>query len=63
MPLIELKCSKCGYESEELVSANGKYPKCGKCGGKMDQNYNGSLKVNSVKKHNCSGDCKHCGGC
>ncbi len=63
MPIIELKCTKCGRESEELVAADGKYPKCPECGGKMQQNYNGALKVNSVKKHNCSGHCASCSGC
>ncbi len=64
MPLIELKCDKCGYRGEELVKADGKYPKCPECGESLTQNFNGKLCVNGVKKGGgCSGDCKHCSGC
>ena len=63
MPLIELKCEKCGYDGEELVKADGIYPPCPKCGGKLTQNYSGKLTVNGFKKGGCSGDCKHCSGC
>lgn len=64
MPLINLKCSKCRYESEELVGTTGKYPPCPNCGGELKQNYSARLSVNYAggKKH-CGGDCKHCGGC
>ena len=33
MAFLELKCTNCGYEFEELV--RGDYPKCPKCGGYM----------------------------
>lgn len=63
MPLIQLKCDDCGYEDEELVGCDGKYPPCPKCGKPLRQDYNGKLTVNSVKAKACSGNCKTCGGC
>ena len=63
MPLIDLKCTKCDYKSEELVPATGEYPLCPKCGAKLVQNFCGKLTVNSVKPHNCSGKCSTCNGC
>lgn len=63
MPLIDLKCTHCDYESEELVPANGKYPPCPKCGEKLVQNFDGKLTVNCVRSHGCNGNCGSCGGC
>jgi len=61
MPLIDLKCNKCGYSSEELIKLGQKYPPCPKCGSELVQNYTG-LKTPTFKK-NCSGSCGSCGGC
>ncbi len=63
MPLIELKCVKCGKVFEELVKADGVYPPCRECGGKTEQVYSGELFVNHAHKGECSGDCSCCGGC
>lgn len=63
MPLIELKCLKCGKTYEELVKADGNYPPCKECGGKTEQVYNGKLIVCSCHKNECSGNCSSCGGC
>lgn len=63
MPLIELYCKKCGTVKEELVAADGKYPKCSACGGELVQKYSGKCYVNGVKKGSCNGNCKTCGGC
>lgn len=64
MPLIELKCIKCGLVYEELVKkADGNYPPCKACGGETAQVYNGKLIVNECKKGNCAGNCSCCGGC
>lgn len=64
MPLIELKCEKCGKVYEELIShADGKYPPCKYCGGETRQVYSGKLIVNECKKSNCTGNCSTCGGC
>lgn len=63
MPLLELRCTKCGHIAEELVKADGKYPACAVCGGKTEQVYSGELIVNQAKKEHCSGNCAHCGGC
>lgn len=61
MAFLELKCDKCGYETEELVRTCDKYPKCPKCGQDLIQKYSG--KCNSIKKSSCSGHCGSCGGC
>lgn len=63
MPLLELKCTRCGFVNEELVKADGNYPPCPHCGGKMEQVYSGKLIVNCAKKEHCDGNCSHCGGC
>ena len=64
MPLLELKCNDCGYESEELVKADGKYPDCPKCGKPLQQKYSGKLTVNYKNScGGCSGNCSSCGGC
>lgn len=63
MPFLELKCVKCGYEFEELVSMGKEYPRCPKCGEKTDQKYSGQMWVNKVSKHQCSGKCATCKGC
>lgn len=63
MPLIRLKCKECGYETEELVGCDGKYPLCPSCKKPLEQNYSGKLCVNGTKSHACSGNCKTCGGC
>ena len=64
MPFIELKCSKCGHEFEELTRSSDKsYPVCPKCGGETAQKYSGRLVVNSVSKNHCSGNCATCKGC
>lgn len=63
MPLIELRCAKCGKVYEELVKADGKYPTCKFCGGETNQVYSGELIVNTNKKSNCTGNCSCCGGC
>ena len=64
MPLLEFKCSKCGYETEELIKADGKYPNCPKCGQQLEQKYSGKLTVNYKNSCcGCSGNCSSCGGC
>lgn len=63
MPLIELKCARCGKTYEELVGADGKYPPCKYCGGETVQVYSGKLFVNGCKKSDCTGNCSTCGGC
>lgn len=63
MPLIDLKCPKCGYKTEELVKADGVYPLCEKCKTQLMQDYSGKLYVNAKKKENCSGNCRTCKGC
>lgn len=63
MPLLELKCTRCGFDNEELVKADGNYPPCPHCGGKTEQVYSGKLIVNCAKKEHCDGNCSHCGGC
>lgn len=63
MPLIELKCTKCGESYEELVKADGNYPTCKYCGAQTAQVYSGKLIVNDCKKSNCSGNCSGCCGC
>lgn len=63
MPLIELKCIRCGKSYEELVKADGKYPPCKYCGGETQQVYSGELVVCAHRKSGCSGNCSNCGGC
>lgn len=63
MPIIELKCIKCGHKYEEIVAMGADYPKCPKCGGTTEQVYNGKLTVNYRHADGCNGDCKCCGGC
>lgn len=62
MPIIEFICPDCGYQTEELVKADGNYPPCPKCGKIMNQKYHGKLTVNYKAGSGCSGDCGHCGG-
>lgn len=62
MPIIEFKCPQCGFETEELIKADGNYPDCPRCGTKLTQKYSGKLAVN-YRKSACKGDCGHCGGC
>lgn len=50
MPLLELKCTRCGFVNEELVKADGNYPPCPHCGGKTEQVYSGKLIVNCAKR-------------
>lgn len=63
MPFIELKCTACGYEFEELTAIGKEYPLCPKCSGKTEQKYSGKIVVNSTKKNQCSGNCATCKGC
>ncbi len=63
MPLIEFKCNKCGYETEELTKTNDVAPKCPKCGYEMTQKYWGKCYVNGSTKEHCSGNCSTCKGC
>ena len=55
MALIEFICPKCGYESEEIVKSDGKYPNCPECGEKLKQKLSGKCYTN------CAG--KSGGGC
>lgn len=65
MALIEFKCVSCGYETEELVKSDGKYPPCPKCGGKLQQKYSGKCCFGTGKgsSGSCSGHCGTCKGC
>ncbi len=65
MALIEFICPKCGYESEEIVKSDGKYPNCPKCGEKLKQKLSGKCYTNCAGKSGggCSGNCSCCGGC
>lgn len=64
MPLIELRCVKCGKVYEELCKADGHYPPCKECGGATEQVYNGKLIVCAHHSDGeCSGNCSSCGGC
>lgn len=66
MALIEFVCPKCGYECEELVKSDGKYPDCPKCGAALKQKLSGKCYTNCAGKSGgggCSGNCSCCGGC
>ena len=68
MALIAFICPKCGYESEELVKSDGKYPDCPKCGEPLKQKLHGKCYTPCVGKGSghgggCSGNCSCCGGC
>lgn len=66
MAFLEFKCPQCGYETEELVKSDGKYPDCPKCGAKLVQKLSGKCYTSCAGKsgdHNCSGNCSCCGGC
>lgn len=63
MPLLELVCKDCGHVSEELVKADGQYPKCPVCGGETAQKYSGKCYVNKQRGGHCEGNCSCCKGC
>lgn len=50
MALIEFICPKCGYESEEIVKSDGKYPNCPECGEKLKQKLSGKCYTNCAGK-------------
>ena len=40
MPMYDLKCTKCGHEEYNVLnSIKNEFPKCEKCGEKMQVNY------------------------
>lgn len=64
MPYFEYKCPVCGKIFEEYVKTYDETVKCPVCGEKAEKNYSGSVYSSTgTKKHNCTGNCKTCGGC
>ena len=65
MDFIEFVCPKCGYESEELVKSDGKYPNCPKCGTALKQKLSGKCYTACQGKGSggCGGNCATCKGC
>ena len=63
MALIAFICPKCGYECEELVKSDGKYPSCPKCGEPLKQKLSGKCYTHVPGKGSGGGGCSgNCGG-